>query len=127
MSSLMETRAKYKDQIPKDRGIELGFMSAFARPSVLVFKEIPAANPSIELRATDRRPRLCRFERCSYDAQGPGHTYAEECGENGVLRYRDGTANLGKKAGDSKLTIEDMAGGTHTHVRPHCFGCMYVG
>ena len=105
VSSLIAPRAKYKDQIPKDQGTELGVMSAFARASVLVLKETPAANPSIELRATDRRPRLRRFERRGCDAQGPGHADAEECGENGVHGYRDGIANLGKKAGDSKLTI----------------------
>jgi pyruvate/2-oxoglutarate dehydrogenase complex dihydrolipoamide acyltransferase (E2) component len=48
MSSIMDFRKLYKDGILKNEGVKLGFMSAFARASVLALKEIPAANASIE-------------------------------------------------------------------------------
>jgi 2-oxoglutarate dehydrogenase E2 component (dihydrolipoamide succinyltransferase) len=48
MSSLMEMRKKYKDQIQKEHDVKLGFMSAFARACTLALQEIPAANASIE-------------------------------------------------------------------------------
>ena len=48
MSSLMSMRAAYKDKILKDKGVKLGFMSAFAKASCIALKEIPAANASIE-------------------------------------------------------------------------------
>ena len=48
MSSLMSMRSAYKDKILKDKGIKLGFMSAFAKASCIALKEIPAANASIE-------------------------------------------------------------------------------
>jgi 2-oxoglutarate dehydrogenase E2 component (dihydrolipoamide succinyltransferase) len=48
MGSLMEFRKLYKDQVFKEHGIKLGFMSAFARASCLALKEIPAANASME-------------------------------------------------------------------------------
>ena len=48
MSSLMEFRKLYKDGVLKADGVKLGFMSAFARASVLALKEIPAANASID-------------------------------------------------------------------------------
>lgn len=48
MSAIMALRKKYKDDIFKEQGVKLGFMSAFARASVLALKEIPAANASIE-------------------------------------------------------------------------------
>ena len=41
MSSLMETHAQDKVEILKDYDINLGFMSVFARPSILVPEEIP--------------------------------------------------------------------------------------
>ena len=50
MSSLMEMRKRYKDEVLKQHDIKLGFMSAFARASALALKEIPAANASIEVR-----------------------------------------------------------------------------
>jgi 2-oxoglutarate dehydrogenase E2 component (dihydrolipoamide succinyltransferase) len=50
MSSLMEMRKRYKDDILKQHEIKLGFMSAFGRACSLALKEIPAANASIEVR-----------------------------------------------------------------------------
>ena len=48
ISPLVEMRAKFRDQILKEHNIKLGFMSAFARTSVLALKDIPAANATIE-------------------------------------------------------------------------------
>ena len=49
MSSLMEMRKRYKDEVLKQQEVKLGFMSAFARACALALKEIPAANASIEV------------------------------------------------------------------------------
>ena len=48
MSALVSMRKKYKDSVQKEHEVKLGFMSFFARASVLALKEIPAANASIE-------------------------------------------------------------------------------
>lgn len=48
MSSLIDMRKKYKDEIFKEHDVKLGFMSAFARACTLALQEIPAANASIE-------------------------------------------------------------------------------
>ena len=48
MSSIMEFRKKYKDEVLKETGVKLGFMSAFSLASVLAMKHVPAANASIE-------------------------------------------------------------------------------
>lgn len=48
MSNIMEFRKLYKDYVLKKTGVKLGFMSAFARASILAMKEIPAVNASIE-------------------------------------------------------------------------------
>ena len=50
MSSLMEMRKRYKDDVQKQHEVKLGFMSAFSRACTLALKEIPAANASIEVR-----------------------------------------------------------------------------
>lgn len=51
MSSLMEMRKKYKDEVLKTHDVKFGFMSAFAKASTLALKEIPMANASIEVRS----------------------------------------------------------------------------
>lgn len=48
MSNIMEFRKANKDQILKEYGVKLGFMSAFSRASILAMKDIPAVNASIE-------------------------------------------------------------------------------
>lgn len=48
MSSVMEMRKKYKDEVLKEHDVKLGFMSAFAKACSLALKEIPAANASID-------------------------------------------------------------------------------
>ena len=48
MSSLMQFRKLYKEEILKKKGIKLGFMSAFSRACVLAMKDVPAVNASIE-------------------------------------------------------------------------------
>ena len=48
MSNIMDFRKLYKDDILKKTGVKLGFMSAFAKASVLAMRDIPAINASIE-------------------------------------------------------------------------------
>lgn len=48
MSNIMDFRKLYKDDVLKKTGVKLGFMSAFARASVLAMRDIPAVNASIE-------------------------------------------------------------------------------
>ena len=48
MSSLMEMRNLYKEEMLLKTGVKLGFMSAFSRAAVLALKAVPAVNASIE-------------------------------------------------------------------------------
>ena len=48
MSSLMEFRKLYKDDVLKKTGVKLGFMSAFVKASCAALQELPAVNASID-------------------------------------------------------------------------------
>ena len=48
MSSLMEMRNLYKEEVLAKTGVKLGFMSAFSRAVVLALKAVPAVNASME-------------------------------------------------------------------------------
>lgn len=48
MSSIMEFRKLYKDEVLKKTGVKLGFMSAFTRAAVLAIRDLPLVNASIE-------------------------------------------------------------------------------
>lgn len=48
MSSIMEFRKLYKDEVLKKTGVKLGFMSAFTRAAVLAMRDLPIVNASID-------------------------------------------------------------------------------
>ena len=117
MSSLMSMRSQYKDQILKTHGIKLGFMSAFAKASALALKEIPAANASIEGPGPGDQIVYRDFVDLSVAVSTPKGlvTPVVRNVENmSFLEIEQAISDLGKKARDNKLTLEDMAGGTFT-------------
>jgi 2-oxoglutarate dehydrogenase E2 component (dihydrolipoamide succinyltransferase) len=153
MSSLMEFRKLYKDEVLKKTGVKLGFMSAFSRASVLAMRDIPAVNASIEGEnsgdtivyrdyvdisvavATEKglvTPVVRNAE--SMDLVGIEKSIAE-MGQKVLFplpSYILGidslfgyqTTDIEYQARDGKLTIEDMAGGTFTISNGGVFGSL---
>ncbi|KXG49427.1 Dihydrolipoamide succinyltransferase [Penicillium griseofulvum] len=127
MSSLMEFRKLYKDDVLKKTGVKLGFMSAFSRACVLAMKDIPAVNASIE--GPNGGDTIVYRDYVDISV-----AVATEKGlVTPVVRNTEGKdlvgiekaiADLGKKARDNKLTIEDMAGGTFTISNGGVFGSL---
>ena len=102
-----------KDQTLKENNIKLGFITAFARASILALKEIPAANVSIEVTRSSYRDYVDLGVAVATPEAlvTPVLRNAEAMG---FLDIEKGIAELGKIACDGKLTIEDMAGGSFT-------------
>jgi 2-oxoglutarate dehydrogenase E2 component (dihydrolipoamide succinyltransferase) len=48
MSAIMDLRKRYKEEVLKNTGVKLGFMSAFSKAAILAMKDVPAVNASIE-------------------------------------------------------------------------------
>jgi 2-oxoglutarate dehydrogenase E2 component (dihydrolipoamide succinyltransferase) len=146
MSSLMEFRKLYKEEVLKKTGVKLGFMSAFSRACVLAMRDIPAVNASIE--GPDGGDTIVYRDYVDISVAvatekglvTPVVRNAELMDLVGIERA---IADLGKKASytilsrlfprnysdrsqarDSKLTIEDMAGGTFTISNGGVFGSM---
>ncbi|KAG8693233.1 2-oxoglutarate dehydrogenase complex E2 component [Ceratobasidium sp. 395] len=124
MSSLVDMRKKYKDDILKEQGVKLGFMSAFAKACCLALREIPAANASIEEDMIVYRDYvdLSVAVATSKGLVTPVVRNAESMGFVDIERE---ISNLGKKARDNKLTLEDMAGGSFTISNGGVFGSLY--
>ncbi|GAA5947920.1 hypothetical protein JCM3775_006802 [Rhodotorula graminis] len=123
MSALMAFRSKYKDQVLKDHGVKLGFMSAFVKASSVALRELPAVNASID--GSDLVYH--DYADISVAVSTPKGLVTP------VLRNAEGfnfveiereIAALGKKARDGKLTLEDMNGGTFTISNGGVFGSL---
>ena len=123
MSAVMELRSQYRDTFEKAHGVRLGFMSFFVKSSIVALRELPAVNAEID------GDEL--VYKNHYDIGVAVGT------ENGlvvpVLRDADqmsfagveqGIRELGLKARDGKLTMEEMMGGTFTITNGGIYGSM---
>ncbi|KAI0370606.1 dihydrolipoamide succinyltransferase [Pilatotrama ljubarskyi] len=124
MSSVMEMRKKYKDEVLKEHDVKLGFMSAFAKACCLALKEIPAANASIEGDEIVYRDYV-DLSVAVATPKGLVTPVVRNAETMNFIEIEKEIAALGKKARDGKLTLEDMAGGTFTISNGGVFGSLY--
>jgi 2-oxoglutarate dehydrogenase E2 component (dihydrolipoamide succinyltransferase) len=127
MSSLIDFRKQYKDEYLKKTGIKLGYMGMFARACVLAMKEIPSINAGIEGPNGGDTIVYHDYVDISIAVATPkGLTtpVVRNVESMNVLDIEKAIGELGKKARDNKLTIEDLAGGTFTISNGGVFGSM---
>ncbi|KAL0565037.1 2-oxoglutarate dehydrogenase complex E2 component [Marasmius crinis-equi] len=124
MSSLIDMRKKYKDEVLKEHEVKLGYMSAFAKACSLALKEIPAANASIEGDEIVYRDYV-DLSVAVATPKGLVTPVVRNAEGMNFVEIEKEIAALGKKARDGKLTLEDMAGGTFTISNGGVFGSLY--
>jgi len=127
MSSIIEFRKLYKEDVLKKAGVKLGFMSAFAKACVLAMKDIPAVNASIEGPGGGDTIVYRDYVDISVAVATPKGLVTpvvRNAESMDMIAIEQAIADLGKKARDGKLTVEDMAGGTFTISNGGVFGSM---
>ena len=127
MSSLMEFRKLYKEEVLKARGVKLGFMSAFSRACILAMRDVPAVNASIE--GPNGGDTIVYRDYVDVSVavateKGLVTPVVRNAESLDLVSIEQAIADLGKKARDNKLTIEDMAGGTFTISNGGVFGSL---
>ncbi|GFP55120.1 hypothetical protein ACSS6W_003050 [Trichoderma asperelloides] len=127
MSGIMEFRKLYKDEILKKTGVKLGFMSAFSRAAVLAMRDIPAVNASIE--GPNGGDTIVYRDYVDISVavateKGLVTPVVRNVESMDMVSIEKAIAEMGKKARDNKLTIEDMAGGTFTISNGGIFGSL---
>lgn len=128
MTSLLEFRKRNKDRVLKETGIKLGFMGAFAKASSLALKEIPAANASIEgegLGDTIVYRDYVDLSVAVSTERGLVTPVVRNANDLSILQIEQAIFNLGIKARDNKLSLEDMTGGTFTISNGGVFGSLF--
>jgi 2-oxoglutarate dehydrogenase E2 component (dihydrolipoamide succinyltransferase) len=124
MSSLLELRKLYKDEIIKKKDIKFGFMGLFAKAATLAMKDIPAVNGCIEGDQLVYRDYV-DISVAVATPKGLVTPVVRNSESLSVLEIEQEISSLGKKARDGKLTLEDMAGGTFTISNGGVFGSLY--
>ncbi|KDN50090.1 hypothetical protein RSAG8_01426, partial [Rhizoctonia solani AG-8 WAC10335] len=124
MSSLMEMRKKYKDEVLDKQGVKIGFMGAFAQACCLALREIPVANASIEEDVIVYRDYV-DLSVAVATPRGLVTPVVRNAESLSFVEIEREITSLGKKARDNKLTLEDMAGGTFTISNGGVFGSLF--
>jgi 2-oxoglutarate dehydrogenase E2 component (dihydrolipoamide succinyltransferase) len=113
MTAVMALRSQYKDVFEQRHGIKLGFMSFFVKAVVAALKAVPDMNAEID--GTDL------IYKNHYDIgvavgteRGLVVPVVRDADALDMAGVEKAIAELGKKARDGTLALEDLQGGTFT-------------
>ena len=123
MSHVMALRAEYKDVFEKRHGVKLGFMSFFVKACVAALKQVPDVNAEID--GTDL------IYKNHYDIgvavgtdRGLVVPVVRDADALSLAGIEKAIGDLGKKARDGQLSIDDMQGGTFTITNGGIYGSL---
>ncbi len=123
MGPVIAMRTLYKDKFEKEHGVKLGFMSFFVKAAVHALKKYPIVNASID--GNDI------VYHGFYDIgiavgseRGLVVPILRNADQMSIADIEKKIADFGQKAKDSKLTIEDLSGGTFSISNGGVFGSM---
>ncbi|KAK9721714.1 hypothetical protein K7432_003219 [Basidiobolus ranarum] len=123
MSNLMGMRSQYKDAVLKQHGIKLGFMSAFVKATTQALQAVPAVNAAIEGNDIIYRD-YCDVSVAVATPKGLVTPVLRNADKMSFIDVEKTIYELGQKARENKITIEDMAGGTFTFTNGGVFGAL---
>ena len=113
MSSVMEIRSKYKEVFEKKHQVKLGFMSFFVKACCHALREVPEVNAQID--GDDLVfHRYINMGVAVGTPTGLVVPIVKNADSMGFADVEKTIGELGKKAREGKLSIEDMQSGTFT-------------
>jgi 2-oxoglutarate dehydrogenase E2 component (dihydrolipoamide succinyltransferase) len=119
----MRLRDDLKDEFLKKHGIKFGFMSAFVKASAAALKDVPAVNAKIagnEIIYHD----YVDISVAVATPKGLVTPVVRNCERMNFYEIEKAIADLGEKARNNKITLEDLAGGTFTISNGGVFGSL---
>ncbi|WP_144549251.1 2-oxoglutarate dehydrogenase complex dihydrolipoyllysine-residue succinyltransferase [Bacillus sp. X1(2014)] len=123
MSAVMDLRNQRKDAFFEKHGVRLGFMSFFTKAVVSALKQFPLLNAEIQ----GDELLIKKFYDIGIAVAAPeGLVVPVVRGANqkNFAEIEQDISNLGKKARDNALTLNDLQGGTFTITNGGVFGSL---
>lgn len=123
MQPIMDLRTKYKDKFKEKHGVGLGFMSFFTKAVCEALKDFPSVNARID----GEEIVFNDFADISIAVSAPKGLVVpviRNAESKTLAQIEASVMELAVKARDSKLTIEEMTGGTFTITNGGVFGSM---
>ena len=113
MSAVMQLRNQYKDLFEKKHGVKLGFMGFFVRACVQALKEIPAVNAEID-GADIVYKNYYHLGVAVGTEKGLVVPVVRDADTKSLAEVEKTISDLGRRARDGTLKLEEMQGGTFT-------------
>jgi len=123
MQPLMELRARYKEKFEKEHGVKLGFMSFFVKAAIAALKRYPVVNASVD--GTDIVYH--GYFDLGIAVGSPRGLVVPILRDADQMTFGDiekKIADYGKRAGEGKLALEELTGGTFSISNGGVFGSM---
>jgi 2-oxoglutarate dehydrogenase E2 component (dihydrolipoamide succinyltransferase) len=123
MTEVMALRSRYKDLFEKKHGVKLGFMGFFVRGCVQALKEIPAVNAEID--GTDIIYKNYYHIGIAVGTEkGLVVPVVRDADKLSLAEIEKKIADLGRRARDGQLKIEELQGGTFTITNGGVYGSL---
>jgi 2-oxoglutarate dehydrogenase E2 component (dihydrolipoamide succinyltransferase) len=123
MTEVMALRARYRDAFEKKHGAKLGFMGFFVKACVQALKEIPAVNAEIDGADLVYKNYYHIGVAVGTD-KGLIVPVVRDCDQLSVAGIEKAIADLGKRARDGQLKLEELQGGTFTITNGGIYGSL---
>jgi len=123
MSKIMAIRSQYKDKFKELHGVNLGFMSFFTKACSFALQEWPAVNAYIDGEEIVYHS-YCDISIAVSAPKGLVVPVIRNAESLNMAEIEKKVIELATKAKDSKLTMEEMQGGTFTITNGGVFGSL---
>jgi 2-oxoglutarate dehydrogenase E2 component (dihydrolipoamide succinyltransferase) len=123
MSAAIAARSHYRDAFEKKHGVRLGFMSFFVKACMVALKEIPSVNAQIDGEDIVYKNHY-DFGVAIGSGQGLVVPVVRDVDAKSFAEIEKAIADLGRRAREGKLTIEELTGGTFTITNGGIYGSL---
>lgn len=123
MTAIMQLRKEYQDTFVKKHDVKLGFMSFFVKAAVQALKEFPAVNAEIDGDEIVYK-NFYDIGIAVSTPQGLIVPVVRDCDQKSMAQIEKDIIDVGTRARDGKVAIEEMQGGTFTVTNGGIFGSL---
>ncbi|MEM7618703.1 MAG: 2-oxoglutarate dehydrogenase complex dihydrolipoyllysine-residue succinyltransferase [Pseudomonadota bacterium] len=123
MGAIMQLRKEYQDTFVKKHDVKLGFMSFFVKAAVQALKEFPAVNAEIDGDEIVYK-NFYDIGIAVSTPQGLIVPVVRDCDQKSMAQIEKDIIDVGTRARDGKVSIDEMQGGTFTVTNGGIFGSL---
>jgi len=123
MSAVVALRERLKERVEKEHGVKLSFMPFFVKAACIALEQFPTVNALVDGDTIVYRHYVNMGIAVAVDA-GLVVPNIKDADRKSMIEVSRDIADLAKRARDTKLTMDDLTGGTFTITNGGVFGSL---